>query len=345
MNDRTDNTTVTSLRESSATKRVFIFRRASLIVLAFALSLLASCTDKVDKPVIDTKKIVVADVDGEKIYLDKLDIEVDRFEEVAKEKKIRDRAALRKSALNRMVNEQLLTNEASHRGIVVTDAELGTEIKALLENYDESRFGLKLADLQIGFDQWKESVRARLTIQKMVEKEFANKLVVEEKEIRDNYEENKDGYYHPERVNALHILVDSEALADEIVKQVRSGKENFADMVRRHSQGAEAINDGGETGPVAKGEYPYELEEPLFALKNGEISEVIQSVYGYHIFKMVKREKSRAMTFEESKDHIRARLLEQKREEEFAQWLSQLRKAASIAIFDQALATPVPSLH
>ena len=90
------------------------------------------------------------------------------------------------------------------------------------------------------------------------------------------------GEYH-----ALHILVDSQEAADDIMRQLKSGKKSFSDLAKERSI-APSASKGGDLGYFNKGDFPAELENAILGLKVGEVSGIVKTDIGYNIFKRIQ---------------------------------------------------------
>ena len=290
------------------------------------------------KPVVEPTKIVVAKVGGASITLAELDQEVSRYLSLIPDNQSNRRkkiARLRRSVLGKMIDTIVLEAEAARVGIEVTEVELDEEIEGLLSEYNEASLGLTMAEREINFSQWKDALKRRIVIQKLTMTVVDRRLDIGDEEIKSYYKKNRKDFHWPERVRALQIVVDDEEQALLIWRQLDKNT-NFSDMAIKYSVKPEA-SSGGDLGYFSRGMMPPVIEDAVFALKPGQISEVVKSIYGWHIFKLVKMEKSRAMKLADSKDRIHKILKEQKREEEFGNWLSALKKKTDIKIYKEAL--------
>ena len=90
-------------------------------------------------------------------------------------------------------------------------------------------------------------------------------------------------------------------------------------------------------GFFGRGDMPPEFEEIVFSLPVNEISDVIKTPYGYHLFLVEERKKGNRLTFKEVRDRITARLEEEMREEELQEWIRGLKKGAVIEIAEELL--------
>lgn len=118
-----------------------------------------------------------------------------------------------------------------------------------------------------------------------------------EEELKKAYEEEAARYVTPEKRRASHILVSVSAQANEkqskqaiakvqdIARQARAGA-NFADLAKKHSADSVTAAQGGDLGEIRRGVLPKELEDAVFSLKPGEVSQPVRSSYGYHVAKL-----------------------------------------------------------
>ena len=149
-------------------------------------------------------------------------------------------------------------------------------------------------------------------------KAFKGEVEVTEKEIQSYYEYNADRYSQPKQVKARHILFkvnedDSEEVkntvkkkAEKVLEKARKG-EDFASLAEEYSEGP-TKSKGGDLGYFKAGQMEKPFEEAAFALKKGEISDLVQTRFGYHII-LVEDIKEAGMTpLENVKGEIRATL-------------------------------------
>lgn len=110
-----------------------------------------------------------------------------------------------------------------------------------------------------------------------------------------------------ETVHARHILVDTEAEAKQIIKELNDGAD-FAKMAEEHSTGP-SKSKGGDLGYFSKEEMVPEFSDAAFKLKPGEFTqEPVQTQFGWHVIKVEDRKAAEAPTFEEARDHLESEL-------------------------------------
>ncbi|MFQ5894807.1 MAG: peptidyl-prolyl cis-trans isomerase [Nitrospinota bacterium] len=275
-------------------------------ILTFALSFLAppawGQTEEPKAPSPD--QVVVARVDGRPLTLAQFNRLIDRFPP-----QLRLRARLQKEAvLKNLVNRELLYRLA---------------LKENLEKSDEVQ--RRLAEIKRGL-LIQEAYRARV----ITPSEVATP------EAQAHYEKNKAKYRTPERVTASHIMVKTEAEATALLKEITAGKE-FDALAREKSQAPERLQ-GGSLGTFARGHHlrtglPKEIEDTAFELKDGEVSKVVRSAYGWHVVKTFKHEAPQQRPFDEVREAIISQLRESKRGKLLGELLEKLRAKAKIELF------------
>lgn len=281
---------------------------------------------------------VVATVGSVEITVEDLNREFDRYKNLLRfeeTKSATDSVRIKKSILYRLIDESLLFLEAEKLGINISEKELELEVRGLLSEYDQAKLGLALAKNEMNFEEWEKGVKKILRAKKLVALEIDSKIEVDEKEVKQFYKENSDEFKWPERVRAMQIMVEDETTAERVRKKLTGGAD-FGKIAREFSQSPDSVS-GGDLGFFSRGQMPPEFEATVFDLKEGEISSVIESIYGFHLFKVVKKEKGRGMKYKEARERIRQLLLEGKREKEFKSWIKQLTEKNTISINREVL--------
>jgi tetratricopeptide (TPR) repeat protein len=149
-----------------------------------------------------------------------------------------------------------------------------------------------------------------------------------------------------EEVHARHILIrtgegkddaKAKATAEEILAKVKGGAD-FATLAKQYSEDTGSKDKGGDLGFFKRGSMVPEFEKAAFALKAGEVSEPVKTVYGYHIIKVEERKEASGPAFEKAKADIDKQLKSKVGETTFNNWFTDLRKKAKIEIQNAQLA-------
>lgn len=179
-----------------------------------------------------------------------------------------------------------------------------------------------------------EEARRRVLIEEWIRRRVLAQARVTDEEARKRYEDNKP-LFSTETVTISHIMVKTEAEAEAILKELQAGKD-FAELAKAKSQDTGSAEKGGDLGALRRGQTVPEFEEAAFRLKDGELSPVIKTEYGYHILKGGPHS-TVVQPFDEVKDRIRQMLLQEKQRETFMVLLADLEKRAAAEVFEDRL--------
>jgi parvulin-like peptidyl-prolyl isomerase len=160
----------------------------------------------------------------------------------------------------------------------------------------------------------------------VVEKYVAERSGINDEAIRKHYEVSKDEYTVEEQVTVSHILVRTEPEVQEVLAELKQGKD-FAEVAKARSVDGSAAN-GGALGTFGRGRTVAEFEEAAFALREGEISAPVLTQFGYHVIKMTERLPAQVKPLDEVRDEVRNALVSQ-----YVETLLQgLRGAAKVQV-------------
>ncbi len=227
--------------------------------------------------------------------------------------------------LDSMITEKIVELEAKKAKISVTDEDVQKELDKMIEQVGgEEMFNFQLAYSGYTMDQMKEELKNYLTIVKILEP----KIEITDEEINSYFEENKDRFAQEEEVQASHILVDDEETANKVKKLLDDGGD-FAALAKEYSKDGSA-QSGGDLGYFTKGEMVQEFEDAAFSMEIGQVSEPVKSEYGYHIIKVTDKKEAQEATLENSKDEIKDILRNQKVNELYPTWITEMQEQYDI---------------
>lgn len=233
-----------------------------------------------------------------------------------------DQEALTVVSLSRLfdnfVDEKILLHAARAQNMVLTEKEKEDYLAKLSDE-------LSTEDRDVSLDEGdRDFLLERLLIEKYTY-ELVRNLEVQEEEIKGYYELHRRDFLQPERIKVSQILLETESKAIEILERVRNAdEEGFRKMARDESVGLEALK-GGEMGVFEMGQLPFEMEKVIFSLQEGELSPVVKTSYGYHIFRADKRFNPKLISEEEASASIREKILNSKIEERISRHLEDLK--------------------
>lgn len=176
-----------------------------------------------------------------------------------------------------------------------------------------------------------------LTVQYLDKVVAAKVAAASEEELKRKYEERKKEFEQPEKVRARHILIKVERdapedeikkareKADGILKKITAG-ENFAKLAEENSDDPGSKKQGGDLGFFARDMMAVEFEDAAFALKPAQVSDIVQTDFGFHIIKLEERKEPSTMPYEEVKDRLRKKVdieLKRKAVDDFVEKISK----------------------
>jgi peptidyl-prolyl cis-trans isomerase D len=272
-------------------------------------------------------------------------------------------------ALDRVLGPVALT--ASVPATVVQQLELAlTEQRTLrLRAFPAADYEKDLvitdADIQAWYDKNKQTLELpeQVSAQYLLLNEAAamqNLPAVGQDELQKYYEQNKARFVQPARVNVSHIQVNIPAGASDaerkqahvkaldILKKVQADTSAFAEIAKAESQDTGTAKDGGKLGWITKGSWPADLEQVVFALQKGGVSEVVDGPGGYHIFQATDVQPEKGESFDEAKEKIEAEVRRQLGADRFADMATRLTSLvydnpSSLQPAADALGLPVKS--
>lgn len=203
--------------------------------------------------------------------------------------------------------EQLISFELVHR--YAQNEEL--------ENTDEFKSQLEI-------------LRKDLLIQAGVKK-ILDLVKVEDEELKEFFDANQEMFKGESNVRASHILVESEEKAKEIKVKINNGL-SFEEAASEFSS-CPSSSQGGDLGSFTRGKMVPEFENVAFDLEVGEVSEPVQTQFGYHLIKVIEKSPEVIKTFDEVKDSLRLNLLGQKQNMEYIKFINHLKEEQSVEIF------------
>jgi len=248
---------------------------------------------------------------------------------------------LDEEVMDELVTEEILFQEAQRLDIGAGKKEINAQLDALKQQYpDENSF--KEAIAQGGFTEkaFKQYIERNITIQKLLEQEVGSSITIDDSEMKSFYEQNPSYFEIPEQIEARHILVSTEGLQGdaakeealsraESIRQELLGGANFADLAREKSEGPSASN-GGSLGRFSKGQMVPSFEEVAFSLEIGEISQVVETQFGYHIIEVTDKIEAGTLSYEEAKPNIEEYLTNVKQQQQYTEFIENLREQAEV---------------
>lgn len=238
-----------------------------------------------------------------------------------------------------MIEDRLLYAEAKKQNIEIDEKEVDAKVQDIINGLgSRENFNQALLQQQLTVKDIKERYRQQFMIRRLVDRKIGAAIVVTPVDIDTYFNKNTEDFIRPERVKLKNILISlrkfpepTRALAQarDISKRLREGCD-FDGLAKLYSDGPGA-SEGGLMGHVKRGDLLPEIEKAVFALKPGEVTGVVQTSLGYHIFKVEDKEPPRTPSLSEVRREVEAAAYKSKVDAKIRGWLESLKKSAYIA--------------
>jgi len=246
-----------------------------------------------------------------------------------------------KLALAQLVSAELLYQAGQKLEVKDIEKQIDEKfVKGKARFSSDKDFEKAMKDMDMTENDLRDYTRRDLVITNFIEKTILPKVTVSEEDARKFYDQNPDKFTRPESVKASHILlgVDQKASADEKkaarekaekLRKELAGGADFAALAKGNST-CPSSQQGGDLGYFGKGQMVPAFEKAAFTLKPGEISDVVETQFGFHIIKVTERKATEQVDFKEVKPRIDEFLKNQKVGASVNDFLTEARKTAKI---------------
>ena len=185
------------------------------------------------------------------------------------------------------------------------------------------------------------ALRRDLMTRTLLQEEIGNKVKMEEKDAQEYFQAHPDEF-SGDQIRVRHILVRTEDEAKLALDRLAKN-ERFEDVAKALSQDSATAAKGGDLDYLKREQLFPDFARAAFELKAGEVSRVVRTPFGYHIIRLVDRKKGQPLGYEQVKDQLQRRLLEERRTQRFQQWMKDLEAAAKITRDESALPVGKPA--
>ncbi len=305
----------------------------------------APTTPEKPKPVPAVLPDTLANVNGETIGKAEFESAIRGVESNAGQPVPADkRDEVYRGVLDNLVALRILRQEVKERHMTVSDAEVDARLKQLRTQFPtEADFQQALKAQQMTPDRLREDARADLLVNRLLESEVHAKVLVKPGDVSAFYEKNPDKFKQTEAARASHILVivppnadaktraTLKARAETALKAAKAGKD-FGALARQYSQDASAQR-GGDLGFFPRGQMVPAFEQAAFALQPGQVSDLVETQFGYHIIKLTERRSARTIPFPEVAGQIQKFLEQQQQQTMSKAFVDSLKAKRKVEIF------------
>ncbi len=266
-----------------------------------------------------------------------------RFSSMGKPVPVSQLPELEKRVLDNLINIELLYQQSQKTGTKVDEAEVDRQFEAVKKRFpNETEFKNAIGKMKLSETIMKSQIRKGIAIQRFLDKKTLGKVEVTEEEIRAYYDSNTNLFKKPEQIRASHILIKVEPGADEKnkakarkkienIRQRLVNGEDFGALAKEFSQCPSSAK-GGDLKYFGRGQMAKPFEEAAFALKVGELSDVVETRFGYHLIKLTDKRPASTYSYNDIKERIRKNLMQKKMRSEVSKYIQELKKTAKIEI-------------
>ncbi len=207
-----------------------------------------------------------------------------------------------KEILDQLITRQLIIQEAARLGVEVSEEDLDEEINKIIDESfmgSEEEFLMILDQYGVAIEVFREDARLNMLAREiaMAQTDFTDE------DGREFFEEHRHLYEQQEEVEARHILVETEDEAEEVALLLDEG-EDFVELAAEYSTDSSNKDDGGYLGFFARGRMVEPFDEVAFSLEVGELSEPVETQFGYHIIEVLDRREKEELGYEDVSEQV-----------------------------------------
>ena len=268
-----------------------------------------------------------------------------------------------KDILRDLIDQQLLLEKGKDLGITAD-----TEV---IKRLDEMRKEMKLESMEdlekaavaqgISFEDFKQNLKNQIITQQVISKEVGSRMSISKEELQQFYDEHKSQMERPEQIRLSELLVSTEkkdkdknastdeaaqlaaaqAKADDLLAQIRKGGK-FDEIAKKNSDGPTAAQ-GGDLGYFKRGTLAKELEDKTFAMKPGDVSDVIRTKQGFVILKVAEHQMAGVPPLSEIEPRVQDAIYMQKLQPALRAYLTAPARRCLLSTSSPAMWTPAPA--
>ncbi len=250
----------------------------------------------------------------------------------------------KKQILEQLITTELLLQESEKVQMDDLDAQIEEKMKELRTGFPgEGEFEAALSQQGMSVADLRAKISNSVRINHLMETKVRKGQGPSDDEIRAFYKSNEERFVEPEMVKASHILIRVDPSADEptreaarkkgeaLLKRLRSG-EDFAEVAKANSDDPSVSENEGSLGFFARQQMVSEFSDAAFALKPGQLSNLVQSPVGFHIIRAEEKKPEKRHSYEEMKERIAQYLQASASQGEMAAYIQSLRQSNDVEV-------------
>jgi peptidyl-prolyl cis-trans isomerase C len=261
-----------------------------------------------------------------------------------------DRDMVRSRLLDHLIINQILLQKATADEKSKTQKQVDEAISQARSN-SPAAFDAQIKATGMTLDQMRDTAVQEQLCRRVLIRETTNGITVPDSEVKKFYDDNPTDFQVPERVHVAHILIstldpvtqnplpldqkmEKQKLARSLKDRAEKG-EDFAKLVKQYSDDPGSKDKGGEYTFARDHEMVPEFEAAAFSLKVNQISDPVETKYGFHVIKLIEKLPPKTEQFAEVSPRIREYLVGQQADKALPSYLAKLKTDANVKIVDQ----------
>jgi Parvulin-like peptidyl-prolyl isomerase len=250
---------------------------------------------------------------------------------------------LKKQELDKLIAEKILLMKAGELNLKLTDSDINKQVDEEAGKFKAKYSGLGQYEnilKQNGLTETElKGLIKNLVIVKAAKEDIVKNVTIADDEVKAYYDKNKEAIFTKDAgADVAHILVADEGKARELKAKLDAGAD-FGTLAKENSLDTGTKNNGGSLGFVEYNtkELVSEFVEGFKNLKEGQVSEPVKSIYGYHLIKVTGIKSGEVVPFDEVKDQLKNFLLVQKKEGIYNEKIQEWKTALGVKIYEDKL--------
>lgn len=259
--------------------------------------------------------------------------------------------------VDKEIVRELVYQEGKAAKVEVDSETVEKEFQGVMKPYkNKEEFQKALKARGLTEDELKSSIKVDLIAKKLIDDQVRGKIRITDEDVKSYFESNQKKFFRPEAYRAHHIFIsifppemirttpinelkakkeelDQEAKKkiDSILAEVKSGGD-FAELAKKYSHDSGSAQNGGDLDFIYKGVFDPAFDEAISKMKVGDVSDVVNTPYGYHIIKLDETKPPEQATFTEMEEAIQKHLFLEQAKKKVEIYLQGLRKKAKIEV-------------
>jgi peptidyl-prolyl cis-trans isomerase SurA len=251
---------------------------------------------------------------------------------------------VREDVLNQMIDQKLTDQEIARFKITASDKEIDNAIERIKQanSFTDETLRQALAKDGMTYEEFRKRAKDQILRSTLANREIKSKIVITKEDVKAYYESHPDQFSLEEKYRLANIIMkypdstdpssrlESNKKMKEILQALNSGK-SIDDVVQAFSDGKTKIQ-GGELGTFSLGSIDPKIREALKRLAPGQYSDIIETDFGYQIFRLIDKVKSAGKSLEDATPQIENTLYKDIIDQKFSKWLEDLRSRSTVKI-------------